>query len=404
MAGTIEQQDRDTSASEPGTTRVLLVEDNPAEARLIREMIADAATGEFSIEHVERLGEALSRLQQQGAEAVLLDLTLPDSRGLETVERVREQSPRVPIVVLTGLEDDSIGVEAVKCGAQDYLAKSHAGGDLLTRTLRYAIERQRVRIELQEARMAQLRQQERLNRELAIRNEDLEDFTHVASHDLREPLRKMISFSDLLRRDLGDPISEKVARDIGFIRDAAERMQHLVDDLLALSRASRSSKQRRQLALDDCVDAALEALYMRLEETGATIERDALPEVWGDSTMLTQLYQNLISNAIKFCDRRPPQIRITAEKADQRWVFGVADNGIGINPAYAKQIFRPFQRLHSPREYEGSGIGLSICQKAVERHGGEIWVEPTPEGGSHFKFYLRHRSAPRVQTDSDSPV
>lgn len=390
-----ERLDSETTTGKFTATRVLLVEDNPAEARLIREMLADVAGGEFSIDHVEKLSEALSLIQNQGADAVLLDLTLPDSRGLETIERVREQSPQVPIVVLTGLDDDAIGVEAVKSGAQDYLAKNQAGGYLLARTLRYAIERQRVRIELQEARVTQLRQQERLNRELAIRNKDLEEFAYVASHDLQEPLRKMISFSDLLRRDLGDAVNEKVDRDVGFIRDSAERMQRLVDDLLALSRASRSPKEREQLALDQCVDAALEALQVRIEERGAVVERDVLPEVWGDRTILTQLYQNLISNAVKFNDQKPPRIHITAIKKVDRWIFGVADNGIGINPEYASQVFRPFQRLHSSHEYEGSGIGLAICQKAVERHGGEIWIEPSPLGGSHFRFFLGERTLPR---------
>ncbi len=402
MAYGPERCDSKSAVVHPARTRVLLVEDNPADARLIREWITDAAGGEFSIDHVEKLSEALSLMQNQGAEAVLLDLTLPDSRGLETVERLREQFPRVPIVVLTGLDDDSIGVEAVKSGAQDYLAKDQAGGHLLARTLRYAIERQRVRIELQEVRMIQLRQQERLNRELAIRNKDLEEFAYVASHDLQEPLRKMISFSDLLRRDLGDAVNEKVQRDIGFIRDSAERMQRLVDDLLALSRASRAPKKREQLGLDECVNTALEALEVRLEERGAVIERDALPEVWGDRTILTQLYQNLISNAVKFNDKKPPRIRVTAEKTDGRWIFGVADNGIGINSEYASQVFRPFQRLHTSREYEGSGIGLAICQKAVERHGGEIWIEPSPLGGAHFRFSLGERSLPRPEPEDSS--
>ena len=380
-----------------GLTRVLLVEDNPAEARLIRELLAETAPGTFSIEHAATLGATLALLKDIAVDAILLDLTLPDSQGLQTVERVREQAPQTPIVVLTGVEDDSLGVDAVKRGAQDYISKNRASADLLIRALRYAIERQRVRTELKKARAEQLGQQERLNRELAIRNKDLEDFVHLASHDLREPLRKMISFSDLLRRDLGDPISGKVERDIGFIRDAAERMQTLVEDLLALSRAAGSSRQRLRLALDECVNAALEALQMQIEETGASIERQALPEVWGDKTMLTQLYQNLISNAIKFSDRGPPRIRITAQETDGRWIFGVADNGIGINPEYATQIFRPFQRLHG-REYEGSGIGLAICRKAIERHGGEIWVEPAAGGGSHFRFLLGHRRAPRSET------
>ena len=379
-------------------TRVLLVEDNPAQARLIQELVAEASPGTFFIEHVEKLGDALHRLQDSGA--VLLDLSLPDSQGLATVERVRQQAPHIPIVVLTGLEDESIGVEAVKRGAQDYVAKNHASGELLARTLLYAIERQRVRRELEAVRVAQLRQQQRLNRELAERNKDLEEFAYVASHDLREPLRKMISFSDLLEKDLGEPVPERVARDLRFIRGAAGRMQKLVDDLLALSRAGGSPKQRQQLRLDQCVDAALEALQAKIGETNAAFERDALPEVWGDPTILTQLYQNLISNAIKFSGKGRPQVRITAEKASNRWIFGVADRGIGIKPEYTTQIFRPFQKLHGPEEYEGSGIGLAICRKAVERHGGEIWVESEPGRGSHFKFHLGQRAELRTGTES----
>ena len=388
MVETTERCDS-SSAATSGTIRVLLVEDNPVEARLIAEMFADTALGAFSIEHAETLRAAAAVLQNTAADAVLLDLTLPDSTGLETVERVHEQAPNMPIVVLTGLEDDSAGVEAVKSGAQDYLSKDRATGELLVRTLRYAIERQRVRTELQAVRTTQLRQQERLNRELAIRNKDLEEFAYVASHDLREPLRKMISFSDLLRRDLGGLISEKVERDLGFIRDAAERMHKLVDDLLALSRAGRSPKRREQLALDQCVDEALKALKGRIEETGATIERDALPQVWGDLTILTQLYQNLISNAIKFSNKGTPRIRITAEHVDGSWILGVADSGIGINPEYATQIFRPFQRLHGPEEYEGSGIGLAIARALTEAMGGRIWAESEGAGrGSRFRVAM----------------
>jgi signal transduction histidine kinase len=376
-------------------TRVLLVEDNPGQARLIQELLAEAAPEAFSIETADELGAALSRLRSHAADAVLLDLSLPDSQGLATIERVRQQAPDVPIVVLTGLDDQSLGVEAVKRGAQDYLSKNTVSGELLVRALRHAIERQRVRGELEAVRMSQLRQQERLNRELAERNKDLEEFAFVASHDLREPLRKMISFSDLLERDLGEPVPEKVSRDLRFIRDAAERMQRLVNDLLSLSRAGGSPKNRQRLSLDLCVDAALEALQVKIDETGAAFERDALPEVWGDLTVLTQLYQNLISNALKFSHKGRPRVRITAEEVGERWIFGVADDGIGIKPEYAKQIFRPFQRLHGSQEYEGSGIGLAICRKAVERHGGEIWVESQPGCGSHFKFHLGQRTASR---------
>jgi signal transduction histidine kinase len=140
--------------------------------------------------------------------------------------------------------------------------------------------------------------------------------------------------------------------------------------------------------LDDCVDRALDALAIRLQETGAQLTRDPLPELRGDRTLLTQLYQNLICNALKFVRGRRPQIRLTAELNDGCWTLGVRDNGIGIAPEYRRQIFGPFQRLHGRGEFDGAGVGLAICQTTVERHGGAIWVESQPGIGSHFKFTL----------------
>ena len=234
-------------------------------------------------------------------------------------------------------------------------------------------------------------QLERTNRELVALNAELDDFTNVASHDLQEPLRTLAAFSAMLRKDLDQSLPERAAQDIGFITDAARRMQTLIQDLLALSRAGRVAKKREKVSLGECADLALEALAMRMKETGAQVTRDGLPEVWGDSTLLTQLYQNLIGNALKFCGDQPPVIRLTAEERDGPPVFGVKDNGIGIESKYAQQIFQPFRRLHGRAEYEGSGIGLAICRKIVERHGGKIWVDSEPGKGAHFRFRISHR-------------
>jgi signal transduction histidine kinase len=234
-------------------------------------------------------------------------------------------------------------------------------------------------------------QLERTNRELVALNAELDDFTNVASHDLQEPLRTLTAFSDMLRKDLNQSLPERAAQDLGFITDAARRMQTLIQDLLALSRASRVAKKREKVSLGECVDRALEALAIRMKETAAQVTRDELPEVWGDSTLLTQLYQNLIGNALKFCGDQPPLIRLTAEEQEGYPVFGVKDNGIGIESKYTQQIFQPFRRLHGRAEYEGSGIGLAICRKIVERHGGKIWVESEPGKGAHFLFTISHR-------------
>jgi len=243
----------------------------------------------------------------------------------------------------------------------------------------------------EEALAERTAQLERTNRELVAVNAELDDFTNVASHDLQEPLRTLTAFSDMLRKDLDQSLPEKAAQDVGFITDAAKRMQMLIQDLLALSRAGRVAKKREKVSLGECADLALEALAIRMKETGARVTRDELPEVWGDSTLLTQLYQNLIGNALKFCGDQAPIIRLTVEEQDGSPVFGVKDNGIGIESKYAQQIFQPFRRLHSHAQYEGSGIGLAICRKIVERHGGKIWVDSEPGKGAHFRFTITHR-------------
>lgn len=224
--------------------------------------------------------------------------------------------------------------------------------------------------------------------ELARVNAELDEFTYVASHDLQEPVRKLVAFSEWLRKDLGGDLPPRAQQDLAFITDAAQRMQHLVGNLLALSRAGKVSMTREKLELDDVVNRALDALELRIAESGATISRVPLPQVWGDLTLLVQLYQNLIGNALKFVVGRRPEIALTAEQVDGIWVFGVRDNGIGIAAKYAGQIFQPFKRLHGRGQFEGAGIGLSICRKVVERHHGSIWVESEENRGAWFKFTL----------------
>jgi len=249
-------------------------------------------------------------------------------------------------------------------------------------------ERKRV-----EAALAQqTKKLRRANQELERKNAELDQFTYVASHDLQEPLRKVMAFSGMLRQDLGDRLPERAAKDLGFILDAARRMQKLVQDLLALSRSGRMAMKWEALSLNHCVDQALETLTMRAKESGAEILRDDLPEAWGDRTMLTQLYENLLSNALKFTKADRPLIHLTSERIDGRLILGVKDNGIGVDARYADQIFAPFKRLHGRGEYQGTGIGLAICAKTVERHGGKIWVESEIGGGAHFKFTLGEMS------------
>ena len=229
---------------------------------------------------------------------------------------------------------------------------------------------------------------DRTNQELLQKNEALDEFTRVASHDLQEPLRKLTSFSSLLRGDLGDGMPEAAERDLGFIEDASERMQTLVMDLLSLSRTNREEMRVTWIPLDSCVDRALAFLHVSIKELDAEVVRVPLPEVAGDKTLITQLYMNLIGNALKFTDGHRPKVALTVEIKGGKHVLGVKDNGIGIQHEYQDSIFAPFRRLHGKGKYKGSGIGLAICRRAVERHEGKIWVESEIGQGAHFKFTL----------------
>ena len=225
--------------------------------------------------------------------------------------------------------------------------------------------------------------------ELSEANQELEQFAYAASHDLQEPVRTLVSFSSFLRDDLGDELSPEAATDLEHITKAARRMQRLVRDLLALSRASRSALEMKEVALEDCLSDSLDALRERMSETGARVEQAQLPVVSGDRRLLTQLFQNLLSNAMKFQrGEEAPAITIAARQQDSMWLVDVKDNGIGIEEEYADQIFAPFKRLHGMADYEGSGVGLAICKRAVERHGGRIWVDSKPSNGSSFRFTL----------------
>jgi len=247
---------------------------------------------------------------------------------------------------------------------------------------------QRANAELEQRVSDRTRELERRTQELERFNNELDQFTYVASHDLQEPVRNLVSYSTLLKEDVGGELSEDATEDLFYITSAASRMQQLVQDLLALSRAGRAAVKTEPVDLNDCVNHALDALRIRIDETEAEVMLTPLPTILGDATLLTQLYQNLLGNALKFVGEEPPVIHLTLEREADMWLLGVRDNGIGLAPEYAEQIFKPFKRLHGMAAYAGTGVGLSICQKAAERHGGRIWVESEPGQGAHFRFTL----------------
>jgi light-regulated signal transduction histidine kinase (bacteriophytochrome) len=229
--------------------------------------------------------------------------------------------------------------------------------------------------------------------ELRRSNAELEQFAYIASHDLQEPLRKVASFCQMLDRRYSGQLDERADQYIAFAVDGAKRMQNLINDLLAFSRVGRTTAGFRPVDLATCVANAQGDLETLLAEAEAVVEVGELPEIAGDVSLLRQLFINLIGNAVKFRGDNPPRIRITAERADDFCAITVADNGIGIDPRYNEKVFAIFARLHPREQYEGTGIGLALCRKIVDFHGGTIGVvtDPLPGislGGATLRFTL----------------
>lgn len=227
----------------------------------------------------------------------------------------------------------------------------------------------------------------RRNEELRRSNHDLEQFAYVASHDLQEPLRMVTSFGGIIEDRYRPALDEKGREYLRFIIEAGQRMQSLVKGLLDYSRV-RGQDHPEPVALGECVREALANLKAGIEEAGATVAVGELPTVPADRRQMTQVFQNLIGNAIKFHGDKPPRIELSAARDGGQWLVRVTDNGIGVDPRYAERIFEIFQRLHGREKYPGTGIGLAICRRIVEGHGGRIGVKPALEGGSTFWFTL----------------
>ncbi|MBI2387777.1 MAG: hypothetical protein HYV14_17465 [Elusimicrobia bacterium] len=230
--------------------------------------------------------------------------------------------------------------------------------------------------------------------DLSRSNRELEEFAYIASHDLQAPLRRITGFAQLLARRYKGKLDPEADDFIGRITGSTDRMQSLIQDLLAYSRAGSRELAPVRADIDALLRAVLADLDAQRKEAGGEVVVETLPAVTGDPDQLARLFQNLIANALKFRGDKPPVVRVSARRAGDEWVFAVADNGIGIEKKYAGEIFKMFRRLHSSAAYPGTGIGLAIARKVVERHGGRIWVESEPGKGSIFFFTLGAANPP----------
>jgi signal transduction histidine kinase len=299
------------------------------------------------------------------------------------------------LIVLRPLTRLSAAVRTVAAGDFDHRLSPHGPSDIAA--LGHDVEAMRGR--LVQALVAAGESRDALARS----NADLEQFAYVASHDLQEPLRKVASFCQMLQRRYADSLDDRAQQYIAFAVDGATRMQRLITDLLTFSRIGRVYDSSRPVDLGRIVDQVEQTLAATIEETGARIDRPALPTVQGDATLLTMLWQNLIGNALKFRHPdRPPHVTVTAAAEADGWSFTVSDNGIGIDAEFADKIFVIFQRLHPRDKYSGTGIGLAICKRVVEHHGGAITVDTTRPDGTTFAFTLAEQI--RRLEESASPA
>jgi signal transduction histidine kinase len=354
--------------------------------------------------------EALRFLLDQDFAAILLDVRMPDMDGFECAAmiRQRERSRDTPILFLTALKNEELQYRGYFMGAVDFLSKPIVP-EVLRSKVSVFVDLARKNLQLTEKNrelektVAELRRAEenilRLNadlerrveertRELMRSNDELRQFAYIASHDLQEPLRTVGSYAQLLGKRYRDQIGDEANEFINFMVDGVARMHDLLNDMLAYSRVTDA--ERKPFEMVDCnvvLQSALANLEASIKSSEAEVEAAPLPHVYGDGVQIAQVFQNLISNSLKYRSAEAPKVRVTVERNNDEWTFRVADNGMGIEPKYQDRIFGIFKRLHG-KEIAGTGMGLAICKKIVEHHGGRIWVESEIGKGSQFCFTI----------------
>lgn len=366
--------------------RILLVEDNPGDARLLRFTLAEAESLRFDLVHAARLSEALDRVAEGPPDVVLLDLSLPDAHGMETVTRMLDAAPAVPIIVLTGLTDETVAVQAVQAGAQDYLVKGSVDGGTLARAIRYAMERKRM--EMERAGLLRNEQEARAAAEAAVNARD--EVLRIVAHDIGNSLSAVKIHAMVLERTLA-PGDAEARKRTESIRNLTQQMDRLRQDLLdvAAIEAGRLSFEPGETALAEVVDDVLGTVAGMAVEKSLAMESCVsaeLPAVWADRERLHQVLSNLVGNAVKFTPAHG-RIRVSAARDGDDVRVAVEDTGPGIPAEHLDNVFDRFWQARSTRR-AGAGLGLAIARGVVEAHGGRITARSEVGRGTTFEFTL----------------
>ena len=393
-----------------GTQEVLAVDDSATYLHETRVMPCERGIRRVPARSGE---EAIELLAVQTVDCILLDLMMPGMGGNDTCQRIKSApEPRdIPLIMLTALEDRNAMIDGLSAGADDYISKSSEFEVLKARVRaqirrkQFEDENRRIREELlrneldaTEARAARelaetrailVEELERKNEELEAANKELDAFSFSISHDLRSPLRAVNGFSSLLVRDHAVHMSLEAQRLLQNVTAAAQRIDQLIQDLLRFSRLARQPLTKKVVRVAGLVQQVLGELNKEQPERHVDIRLGELPEVMADGALLKQVFTNLLSNAFKFTrDREPAIVEIGCQRDNEGNVFLVRDNGAGFDMQYASRLFGVFQRLHSQDQFAGTGVGLSLVQRIINRHGGRIWAEAEVEKGATFYFSL----------------
>ncbi len=402
--------------------RILIVDD---EAALMRALCETLQEHGYAVQGCTSGESALAMLTTERHDLLLSDLMMPDMDGIALLRAALRIDPDLVGLIMTGQGTIASAVAAMKVGALDYILKPFKISEIVP-VLSRAITVRRLRLEntrLQErlreyareleqrveARTAQLaRQTEELmhaNQELERSNIELRRFAYVASHDLQSPTRAICGFAQLLQRRYGGQFDAQGEEWITRLVEAGERMSALIYALIDHAEIDANTRAFEPVALDDAIDDALRLLRGPIHDTGAVITRGTLGTVIGDRSQLAQLLQNLIGNALKFCRGHAPEVTISARPREELLEISIADNGIGIPLESLEQVFEIFRRLQPRQEYPGTGVGLAVCRRIVERHGGRIWAESRVEGGSVFRLTLPRapEAGERVRPPASGP-
>jgi signal transduction histidine kinase len=371
--------------------KVLLVEDNAGDARLLREMFTTERPGSIELTHLMRLGEALVHLAKGGVDIVLLDMGLPDGHGLDTVRRARAVAPDVPLIVLTGLDDEALAAEAMKEGAQDYLIKGQIENRALPRALRHAIERHRMQAEAEHIRMDQLQFKD-------------EFLSHV-SHELRSPLTAIYQFVTILQDGLAGQVNPEQHQHLEIVLRNVKQLRAMIDDLLEVTsvQAGKLLIRLERTSISDAIAYTVDTLQGAAKNKEITLTAatgEPLPDIWADPTRIRQILIILVDNAIKFTPTQGSvKVQARTWKSDPRFlIIEVTDSGCGIGADKTELIFERLFQVADPAltARKGLGLGLYICKELVSRQGGKIRASSAPGEGSTFSITLPVFSLPRL--------